>query len=190
MPGNRSALVWMERRQRAEEVMKLSDEDAATEIQLTTHGELGLISNVGPRRAFSMQGLVARCFAARRTILIGEAAHVVPPIGAQGLNMSLRDAAQAAEIISFADDPGGSEALTEYDALRRRDVQPRLHAIDLMNRSLLADFLPMAAGRMLGLALISSFGPLRQFVMRQGLAPEGSLPLSMRDQGQLHPEPR
>ncbi len=51
-----------------------------------------------------------------------ESAHVVPPIGAQGLNMSLRDAAQAAELMLGEDDPGQASVLSDYDALRRRDV--------------------------------------------------------------------
>ena len=73
----------------------MGDKELAAEIQIETHGELGLISKLGPRKSFPMKGLTARQFAKDRVILIGEAAHVVPPIGAQGLNMSLRDAALA-----------------------------------------------------------------------------------------------
>ncbi len=94
----------------------------------------GRISDIGSRRLFPMQGMVARDFAKNRIVLIGESAHVVPPIGAQGLNMSLRDAAQAAELMLGEDDPGQASVLSEYDALRRRDVQPRQQVIDLMNR--------------------------------------------------------
>ena len=65
----------------------------ASEIQLATHGELGRIGNIGQRRLFPMRGLKARDMAVSRMMLIGEAAHVVPPIGAQGLNMSFRDVA-------------------------------------------------------------------------------------------------
>ena len=108
MPGNRSSLVWMERPARAAELMALTDAELAAEIQIGTHGELGRVSKIGPRRLFPMQGLVARDFARNRIILIGEAAHVVPPIGAQGLNMSLRDAAQAADLMAGEDDPGQS----------------------------------------------------------------------------------
>ena len=88
--GNRrTASDDRELRIRAAELLELSDREIAAEIQIGTHGELGLISNVGPRRLFPMQGLVARDFAKNRTILVGEAAHVVPPIGAQGRFHSL-----------------------------------------------------------------------------------------------------
>lgn len=180
MPGNRSALVWMERPARAAELMDLPDQELAAEIQIGTHGELGRVFDVGPRRLFPMQGLVARHFARNRIILIGEAAHVVPPIGAQGLNMSLRDAAQAADLMEGEEDPGNSELLRNYDALRRRDVQPRQQVIDMMNRSLLSGFVALETGRAAGMALLSQFGPLRRAVMKYGLAPTSGLPRVMR----------
>ncbi len=180
MPGNRSALVWMERPARAVELMALSDTDLAAEIQIGTHGALGRVSDVGPRRLFPMQGLVARDFARNRIILIGEAAHVVPPIGAQGLNMSLRDAAQAAALMEGEDDPGDAALLARYDALRRRDVQPRQQVIDLMNRSLLSGVLALEAGRAAGISLLQQFGPLRRAAMQYGLAPSSGLPRAMR----------
>lgn len=170
MPGQNSALVWMERPHRANELMALSDDDLAAEIQIGTHGSLGRIMSPGPRRLFPMQGLVARSFARNRIMLIGEAAHVVPPIGAQGLNMSFRDAADAAGLISGEADPGAPDVLADYDAMRRRDIQPRQQVIDLMNRSLLSGFMPMEAGRVAGLTLLAQFAPLRRAAMRYGLA--------------------
>ena len=185
MTGNTSSLVWMERPARAAELMALSDRELASAIQLESHGELGLISNIGPRRAFPMQGLVAREFARHRIMLIGEAAHVVPPIGAQGLNMSLRDAAQAVELMTGEDDTGSPGILEDYDMLRRRDVQPRQQVIDLMNRSLLSGYVALEGGRAAGLSLIAGFAPLRRFVMQRGLAPVEGIPRMMRPQGRM-----
>ncbi|MCA3562597.1 MAG: FAD-dependent monooxygenase [Aestuariivirga sp.] len=180
MPGNRSALVWMERPARAAELMELSGRELAAEIQIGAHGALGLVSDIGARRLFPMQGLVARDFARNRIMLIGEAAHVVPPIGAQGLNMSLRDAAEAAGLMEGEDDPGAPAILADYDAMRRRDVQPRQQVIDLMNRSLLSGFMALETGRAMGLTLLSQFGPLRRAAMQYGLAPSSNLPRAMR----------
>lgn len=184
LPGKRSSLVWMERPARVAELMALTDRQLAAEIQLQLHGDLGLVSDIGPRRAFPMEGLVARSFARNRIILVGEAGHVVPPIGAQGLNMSLRDAAQAADLMEGESDPGNAEVLSDYDALRRRDVQPRQQVIDLMNRSLLSGYLALEGGRAAALELISRFGPLRRAVMGYGLAPSSGLPRGMRPSGQ------
>lgn len=180
MPGNRSALVWMERPERAEALMALPAAELAVEIQIGTHGELGRVFDLGARRLFPMQGLVARDFARNRIILVGEAAHVVPPIGAQGLNMSLRDAAQAADLLEGEQDPGNPAILADYDAKRRRDVQPRQQVIDLMNRSLLSGFMALETGRAAGVAMLAQFGPLRRAAMRYGLAPSSGLPRAMR----------
>lgn len=176
LPGNRSSLVWMDRPAAIARFMTLADRDIAAEIQLATHGELGRIGEVGPRRSFPMAGLIARSFARDRIMLVGETAHVVPPIGAQGLNMSLRDGAGAAALIAEAKadgrDPGAPDALALYDRQRRADVEPRQSIIDMMNRSLLLGMLPLDAGRAASLAILKSFAPLRQFVMRRGLGLE------------------
>ena len=116
-----------------------------------------------------------RQFAKARIALVGEAAHVLPPIGAQGLNMGLRDAADIADIVREAmlagEDPGAPQVLERYDSARRADVASRTFAIDLANRSLLSDLLPMQSLRAAGLHLIGSVGPLRRLAMREGLAP-------------------
>lgn len=184
LPGRRSALVWMETPQRATELMAMADADLAREIQLASHGNLGRIDAIGPRKLFAMEGLTAKSYAARRTLLIGEAAHVVPPIGAQGLNMSLRDAAQAAELIEGEKDAGSPGLLLRYDALRRSDVLPREQIIHMMNRSLLGGFAATDAARSLGFELLGAIAPLRRFVMRRGLGPVANLPRSMRPKRQ------
>jgi 2-octaprenyl-6-methoxyphenol hydroxylase len=100
---------------------------------------------------------------------------VIPPIGAQGLNMGLRDAADIAAIVREAlasgEDPGAPQALKRYDSARRGDVISRTFAIDWANRSLLNDFLPLQPLRAAGLHLLSAVGPIRRLAMREGLAP-------------------
>jgi 2-octaprenyl-6-methoxyphenol hydroxylase len=106
-------------------------------------------------------------------MLIGEAAHVVPPIGAQGLNMSFRDAHDAIALMTAArgkgEDFGSDKVTSDYDELRQRDVRPRQAIIDLMNRSLLSGYLPLDAGRIAGIAALATFAPLRRFAMTMGL---------------------
>jgi 2-octaprenyl-6-methoxyphenol hydroxylase len=179
LPGERSALVWMAPHAAIDSLMARPAK-LAMEIQLATHGSLGLISNVEAARAFPMRSLQARRFSGQRTMLIGEAAHAFPPIGAQGLNMSLRDAGHVADAVLAHEDPGSAAALEQYHARRVIDVTERQAAITLMNRSLLADLLPLHLMRAGALSLIAAFPPLRQLVMRQGLVPEGRLPYAMR----------
>jgi 2-octaprenyl-6-methoxyphenol hydroxylase len=108
----------------------------------------------------------------------------VPPIGAQGLNLGLRDAAAIAELVVAAHDagrdPGAADLLARYDELRRADVAGRALAVDLLNRSLLTDFIAVQGARGLGLYLLDRIGPLRRAVMREGVMPAGNLPCLMR----------
>ena len=121
---------------------------------------------------------------APRLALIGEAAHVFPPIGAQGLNLGLRDGAHLVEAATRAKteggDIGGARALAHYADLRRLDVAFRAGAVDALNRSLLAAFAPVDFLRGAGLAALGAIGPLRRFVMREGVAPHFSTPRLMR----------
>ena len=175
MMGKRSSLVWLERPGRAAELMAMDEQSLAVEIQIATHGDLGRVSGIGPRQAFPMHGLTAHQFAAHRTLLIGEAGHVAPPIGGQGLNMALRDGADAAALIAGAADAGAVDILLDYDRLRRRDVWPRQQIIDLVNRSLLSGFAPLETARTVGFELLAGIPPMRRYIMRQGL---GSLSAS------------
>jgi 2-octaprenyl-6-methoxyphenol hydroxylase len=180
LPGNTSALVWMDKPDKIDSLMQLSLKDLAREIQLQNHGTLGLISDVMQPHSFPMRGVKADCFAAKRTYLVGEAAHVFPPVGAQGLNMSLRDTGHMIDVVLGEDDAGSEKAMQHYDRLRRSDVLLRQTAISLMNRSLLSDFLPPHLARTAGLAAVSMITPLRQLAIREGLSPSGGLPFAMR----------
>ena len=117
----------------------------------------------------------AKSFARDRIALVGEAAHVIPPIGAQGLNLGLRDAATIASLWSrrgaTGADVGSPDLLAQYDRMRRLDVTSRTVAVDMLNRSLLTDFLPVQGARGFGLYLLDRIAPLRRAVMREGVEP-------------------
>ena len=180
LPGNRSSLVWMAKPARIEALLALSQKDLCTEIQLESHGLLGRISNLGPRKAFQMQSNSATIFAKSRAMLVGEAAHALPPIGAQGLNLSLRDAATAADLIIGADDPGSLRVTSAYDQQRRADVAPRLAITGLLNASLLSERQPFHLARAAGLAAVANIAPLRKLALQQGLGNASKLPFAMR----------
>ena len=184
LPGKASSLVWVSRPDEAERLMTLDDEAIASEIERGLHGILGSVTQVGPRAHFPLAGLTPRSFARNRIALVGEAAHVIPPIGAQGLNLGFRDAAALAEHVGHAlekgSDPGDAAVMRAYNRSRRSDVLTRTAAVDLLNRSLLSELLPLQMARGAGLHLLKSIAPLRQFIMRQGVAPAQNLPPLMR----------
>jgi len=184
LPGNRSSLVWVLDPTEAEIIAALDDGELAAEIERRAHSILGKITVEPGRGLFPLMRASARHFAGRRIALVGESAHVIPPIGAQGLNLGLRDAAAIGEVAVGAfrtgEDIGGTETIGRYERMRRADVGSRAFAVDLLNRSLLTDFLPAQSARGLGLYLLNSIGPLRRAVMREGVAPHTAQPRLMR----------
>jgi 2-octaprenyl-6-methoxyphenol hydroxylase len=175
LPGNRCSVVWVASPKEAERLRELSDEELSEAAEKQSHSIFGRVRVEPGRYVFPLAIERPQRFAARRVVLAGEAAHVVPPIGAQGLNLGLRDADDIAEFVREAlesgDDPGGSRVLQRYDFARRADILSRTFVIDAANRSLLSDLLPMQSLRAAGLHLIGSIGPLRRLAMREGLAP-------------------
>jgi 2-octaprenyl-6-methoxyphenol hydroxylase len=175
LPGDRSSVVWVGAPKEAERLKELSDEDLSEAAERQSHSILGRLRVEPGRHLFPLTIERPTKFAGNRIVLAGEAAHVLPPIGAQGLNMGLRDAADIAAIIREAllsgEDPGSTQVLGRFETARRSDVLSRTFAIEMANRSLLSDFLPMQAARAFGLHLIGAVGPLRRIAMREGLAP-------------------
>ena len=180
LPGDRSSVVWVTAPTEAERLIALSDEELSEAAETQSHSILGRISVEPGRHLFPLAIEQPRQVAQRRIALVGEAAHVLPPIGAQGLNMGLRDAADIADVVRDAmasgEDPGAPQMLRRYASARRPDVASRTFIVDIANRSLLSAFLPMQSLRAAGLHLIGSFGPLRRIAMREGLAPSWRLP--------------
>jgi 2-octaprenyl-6-methoxyphenol hydroxylase len=184
LPGRRSSLVCVLDPAGAAELVAMRDDALSAEIEHRAHSLLGKMSVEQGRGFFPLTMATAEMFARERIALVGEAAHVVPPIGAQGLNLGLRDGATIAELVADARrqnlDVGSPEVLARYDTQRRADVISRTLAVDLLNRSLLTDFLPAQGARGLSLYLVDRLGPLRRALLREGVAPAASQPRLMR----------
>lgn len=184
LPGRRSSLVWVTNRHHAERLMALDDAALGRAIERQAQSILGKMRIDGPRGLVPMSGLSVERYEAERLALVGEAAHVFPPIGAQGLNLGLRDGAALRDALVDAraagEDIGGPQALARYRRSRDLDVRLRTAAVDGLNRTLLSGLLPADFLRGLGLLALSNLGPLRRAVMREGVRPVLSTPRLMR----------
>jgi 2-octaprenyl-6-methoxyphenol hydroxylase len=193
LPGDASSLVWVEEPTLAAHLAALDDAVFLAELAARLQGLLGSLGEASPRAVYPLSGLSAMRMGQNRVALVGESAHVIAPIGAQGLNLGLRDAAALAECVGAArarrDDVGSAATLEAYHAMRAADVLGRTISVDLLNRSLLSDFLPVQALRGLGLHLLANVGPLRHLVMQGGLGAPGSLPRLMQPGGLVRQSP-
>ena len=172
LKGKRSSLVWVVNPARAETLLALDETTLAQRIEDMMQSMLGKITLDIKPQAWPLSGLVPYVFAAKRTILIGEAAHVFPPIGAQGLNLGSRDVETLVNAIERDPvDPGSDRVIRAYDRARRPDILARTGSVDALNRSLLSGMIPAQIVRGVGLEMLRSFAPLRAFFMREGLRP-------------------
>ena len=173
LAGDRSSIVCVVTEREAILLLGLGDEALARELEARASSVLGRFEMEGGRGAFPLAAETAESLVGDRVALLSEAAHIMPPIGAQGLNLGLRDAAAlvalVADAVASGRDPGSREVLTRYADKRQRDISNRMSAVDLLNRSLLSDLVPVQSVRGFGLYLLDRVGPLRRTLMRLGV---------------------
>jgi len=174
--GNRSALIWTVRPERARFLLSLGKQALSDEIGGKMGFILGKTEVETMPEAWPMGGMTARQFAARRVALIGETAHLFPPIGAQGLNLTIRDIIDSDRAVgSNTADSGAANVLAAYNRHRRLDIIFRTGFVHGLNRALLSDFLPVQLVRSGGLELLRRHALLRNLFMREGMAPGAGL---------------
>ncbi|PZQ47954.1 MAG: UbiH/UbiF family hydroxylase [Rhodovulum sulfidophilum] len=173
---HRSAVVWMERGPRALALAAMPEAEFEAAANARSAGVLGRLGLEGRRVVWPIIAQIADRLDAPRMALIAEAAHVVPPIGAQGLNMSLRDIGVLADLLVAARaegaDIGGVEVLARYHRARHAKVLARILGVDALNRAAMTDHRPLRDLRNLGLGMVEGLRPLRRAAMRLGLGAE------------------
>ena len=179
---NRSSLVWLMSEREVRRRMALPPEELAMEIEDSVHSIHGAMGLEGPKGAFPMSGLICNRLIGQRAALVADAGHYFPPIGAQGLNLGLRDVAQLVDSLSTKgiEDPGSEAALADYDRARRADVGLRTLGVHMLNSSLLMHHTPVDFMRSAGLAAMANIGPLRRALIKEGITPPGRLPRLMQ----------
>ncbi len=176
LPGMRSSLVWVLDPQDAVIFLQLSAREMAARIEARMQSMLGKVEVDGGVQAWPMAGMTANHFGKGPLVLVGEATHVFPPIGAQGLNLSLRDIMDICDLLGEKKDDMNIPAIGDaFDRRRRPDVLSRTASVHMLNRSLLSSFLPTQFMRAAGMHVLDHVPPLRNMVMREGIAPGESL---------------
>ncbi len=163
-----SSIVWMMDGSNAAELARAEADAFDDRLSMRTLSILGPMRRVSPLRVWPIITQTAHRMTAKRAALVAEAAHVLPPIGAQGLNTSIADISALAEALDPAD-PGDAAGLAAYARARQADMYARAAAIDVYNRICRSGHGPIQALRRSGLKAVHDFAPLRRRVMGLGM---------------------
>lgn len=165
-----SAVVWMETGPNAQRLAALAVTEFETEMNARSCHILGPLTLISRRSLWPIITQSAARMSGERTALMAEAAHVLPPIGAQGLNMSIAD---LNALLTLAqqnrDDLGSAAMLDSYHRMRHLDITARLTGIDALNRASMMGGQALRDLRATALDTLYSVAPLRRTLMRAGL---------------------
>jgi 2-octaprenyl-6-methoxyphenol hydroxylase len=175
MPGNQSSIVWVEKTQDAQKFLSMKKQDFEQALQDRTKGLVGNITLASDPESWPLMFLNASKLTAERAAIAAEAAHVLSPLGAQGLNLSLRDVASLAETIIDAarvgEDIGSELVLARYEKRRHADIGTRVNGMDAYNRLVAHDLSFLQDLRRLGIKGLENISFLKNVAMSHGLAP-------------------
>jgi 2-octaprenyl-6-methoxyphenol hydroxylase len=169
-----SAIVWMEEGPEAMRLAGLPVPEFEAEMNARSCHLFGPLTLASRRTVWPIISQVAERMWAERVALVAEAAHVVPPIGAQGLNMSLGDMRVLLELAEAAPERLGERAMLEtYHRRRHMEVCARVTGIDVLNRASMLRARPLRDARAQALDAIYSLAPVRRTLMQMGLGARG-----------------
>lgn len=165
-----SAVVWMETGATVQRLAALEVPAFEAEIAARSCGILGPLTLASRRTVWPIISQIAARMAGERLALLAEAAHVVPPIGAQGLNMSLADLRVLLDLARSNRAQLGNRAMLEaYHHARHGDIALRVRGIDALNRAAMLGAPMLRDLRAGALNALYAVGPVRKTLMKAGL---------------------
>ena len=170
LPGNRCQIVWTHPHAEAKALAELDEAAFLAKLTTYTGGVLGDLELVSDRLVFPVQLMQCDRYIKPRLALVGDAAHCCHPVGGQGLNLGIRDAASLAQILQAAQqkgqDIGEIKVLKRYEGWRKLENLTILGFTDLLDRIFSNSWFPVVALRRLGLWGMNNLRPLKIFALK------------------------
>lgn len=180
LPGNRCRIVWTAPHEEAKALCALDDEQFLKELTRRYGNQMGKLELLGSRFVFQVQLMQSSRYVLPRLALIGDAAHNCHPVGGQGLNLGIRDAAALAQILQEAKatnkDIGDIRILKRYQSWRQRENLTILGFTDLLDRVFSNNFLPIVLVRRFGLLAMQRVPSLKRFALKLMIGMKGRTP--------------
>lgn len=169
-----SGVVWMERGPEAARLATLDAPTFEAEMSARSCYLFGPLTLASRRTIWPIISQMAERLWSERVAVVAEAAHVVPPIGAQGLNMSLGDMRALRDLaVAAPGDLGSRDMLQKYQRARHAEIRARVVGIDLLNRASMMHAQPLRDARAMGLNALYALPPVRKTLMQMGLGARG-----------------
>jgi 2-octaprenyl-6-methoxyphenol hydroxylase len=181
LPGNRYQIVLTAPHAEAKYWAEVSEAEFLAELDRRYQGQLGKLELLGDRLLFPVKLMQSDRYIQHRLALVGDAAHCCHPVGGQGLNLGIRDAAALAEVIKVAhqngEDIGSTSVLNRYQRWRKLENLTILGFTDLLDRSFSNRWLPIVFARRVGLRFmrrvrLAKFLALKLMTGMSGRTPE------------------
>ena len=125
------------------------------------------------RGAFPLKLKIAGARTHRRMLLIGDAAHVVHPLGGQGVNLGFKDVAAGIDAIenavSVGDDIGSENTLRNYKNARFLEMSAMVIGLDALQKIFgptLSSIEPFTQLRSIGMRAVNMFAPVRETITK------------------------
>ncbi|NJO80195.1 MAG: FAD-dependent hydroxylase [Cyanobacteria bacterium RM1_2_2] len=170
LPHNRCQIVLTAPHAEAQRLLEMSDADFLAELDRRYDGQLGKLELVSQRALFPVRLMQSRAYVQSRLALVGDAAHCCHPVGGQGLNLGIRDAAALAQVIQAAaqrgEEIGDLAVLKRYQRWRQIENLAILGFTDLLDRCFSNRWLPLVVLRRLGLQTMRNVRPLKGLALR------------------------
>ncbi|MGY6036673.1 2-octaprenyl-6-methoxyphenyl hydroxylase [Aeromonas sp. AE23HZ002T15] len=173
MQDGLSSLVWSVRRDQADALMALDDDAFLAQLQQAFGWRLGRFQQTGGRHVYPLALAATDYPLAQRTVLVGNAAHLLHPIAGQGFNLGMRDLDLLTQAVGKAlaagEDIGSFEVLSGYWQKRRDDQAHTIWLTSSLAQLFSNGHGPLVAGRNLALSLMGRLACLKAPLANQTL---------------------
>lgn len=184
LPGNRCQIVWTAPHAEAKALQSLDEAEFIAKLEQRLGGKLGPVQLAGDRFLFPVQLMQSDRYIQPRLALVGDAAHCCHPVGGQGLNLGIRDAAALAQVLTEAhqrgEDIGTLPTLKHYERWRKRENWVILGFTDFLDRAFSTRWLPIVIVRRLGLWMLQHIRPLKLYALQLMTGLRGRKPQLVR----------
>jgi len=177
---DRAVFVWTVAEDDAERVMALDDASFLSELQAAFGYRLGSLSQLGKRACYPLTLSRAMRLTTTRGVLVGNAAHGLHPVAAQGFNLGMRDVASLCDCIAdgreASADPGDEKLLARYASWRNADQKKLVQFTDGLVRLFGSSSRPLRTLRDIGMLGFDLVPGVRSLFAKHTMGLAGRLP--------------